>query len=75
MEQMAGVMIVVWILGAVMAVGWLILPFALIGTKGLLRDLIFHTKQTNELLRAAAKRDSDAPPPPPAPTETTVHLL
>ena len=62
MEQMAGVMVVLWILGAAMALGWLILPFALIGTKGLLRDLIFQTKQTNELLRAAAKRDSGVPP-------------
>ena len=34
----------------VLAVCWLILPFALIGTKPLLRELLAETKRTNALL-------------------------
>ena len=36
----------------VLAICWLILPFALIGTKPLLRQLIQEQKRTNELLSA-----------------------
>ena len=34
----------------VLAICWIILPFALIGTKPLLRELIAETKRTNPLL-------------------------
>ena len=34
----------------VLAVCWLILPFALIGTKPLLRELLAETKRTNAIL-------------------------
>lgn len=42
------------ILGIALVVAWIVLPFALIGTKGLLRELIFETKQTNKLLSSMA---------------------
>jgi hypothetical protein len=35
---------------AVLSVCWIVLPFALIGTKGLLRELIAETRRTNALL-------------------------
>lgn len=34
----------------ILAVCWLVLPFALIGTKPLLRELLAETKRTNTLL-------------------------
>ncbi len=34
----------------ILAICWIILPFALIGTKALLRELIRETRRTNELL-------------------------
>ena len=34
----------------ILAICWIILPFALIGTKPLLRELIRETRRTNELL-------------------------
>jgi len=34
----------------VLAICWIILPFAVIGTKPLLRQLIAETRRTNELL-------------------------
>lgn len=38
------------IFGVVLAIAWIILPFALIGTKALLRELIEETRRTNTLL-------------------------
>jgi uncharacterized protein YoxC len=38
------------IFGIVLAIAWIILPFALIGTKPLLRELIEETRRTNALL-------------------------
>lgn len=38
-----------------LVIAWIILPFALIGTKPLLRELIKHTKETNRLLNANTK--------------------
>jgi hypothetical protein len=40
----------VFIFGVILAIAWLILPFALIGTKPLLRDLIAEVRRTNALL-------------------------
>lgn len=39
------------ICGVALVIAWILLPFALIGTKPLLRELIRETKRTNELLR------------------------
>ena len=42
--------LIVVVFGIVLAIAWIILPFALIGTKPLLRELIAETKRTNALL-------------------------
>jgi hypothetical protein len=48
-----------WLFGLVLLVVWIILPFAIIGTKPLLRQLIEEQRRTNELLaRRLARRDS-----------------
>jgi uncharacterized protein YoxC len=36
----------------VLAVAWIVLPIALIGTKPLLRELIKQQKETNQLLKS-----------------------
>ena len=54
--------LVIVALGIVLAVCWIILPFALIGTKPLLRQLIAETKRTNDLL----ERRLSPPRPPPS---------
>jgi len=38
------------VFGVILAICWLVLPFALIGTKPLLRELIGEMKETNRLL-------------------------
>jgi hypothetical protein len=38
------------VFGVILAICWLVLPFALIGTKPLLRELIREMKETNRLL-------------------------
>jgi uncharacterized membrane protein YciS (DUF1049 family) len=38
-----------------LAVAWIVLPFALIGTKRHLRELIAETKRTNTLLEAMSR--------------------
>lgn len=43
------------ILGVVLAVVWIILPFAILGTKPLLRELVIAQHRTNELLEQAAR--------------------
>ena len=49
-----GAFAVLWIaaiaFGVLLAIAWIILPFALIGTKPLLRELIAEVKRTNVLL-------------------------
>jgi hypothetical protein len=42
--------LVIWIFGVILAIAWIILPFALIGTKPLLRQLIAEVQRTNALL-------------------------
>lgn len=49
-ETLGAFSIVVVIFGIVLAIAWIVLPFALIGTKPLLRELIREMKKTNELL-------------------------
>lgn len=48
---MSGLILVVVVIGVVLAVAWVILPLAIVGTKPLLRELIAETKRTNELLQ------------------------
>lgn len=48
MSGIVGLVLVV--LGVILAIAWIVLPFALIGTKPLLRQLINETHRTNALL-------------------------
>jgi hypothetical protein len=52
--------VVVWALivlfAAVLYILWILMPFAVFGTKDLLRQLIREQKKTNELLQAQASR-------------------
>lgn len=49
-------MLILALLGLVIAVLWILMPFAIFGTKDLLRELIREQKKTNEILIAEAKR-------------------
>jgi len=42
--------LIVWVFGLILAVAWIVLPLALIGTKPLLRQLIAEVQRTNSLL-------------------------
>lgn len=59
---MAGPMVatIVILFGIVMTIAWILVPFAVIGMKPLLRTLIAETKRTNALLEAAARARSSA---------------
>lgn len=47
-----------WLFGIVLVIVWIILPFAIIGTKPLLKQLIQEQQRTNELLaRRLARRE------------------
>lgn len=65
MEFLAGGYLLVALLLLVLAIAWIILPFALLGTKPLLRQLIAESRRTNELL-AELSRPRQSPPPVPA---------
>lgn len=41
------------VVGLVLIVVWIILPFAIIGTKPILREILAEQKRTNELLEGA----------------------
>jgi hypothetical protein len=41
----------IFVFGVVLAIAWTVLPFALIGTKPLLRELIGEVRKTNALLQ------------------------
>ena len=65
-------MTLLWVvLALVLAIAWIVMPFAIIGTKPILRQLVQQQQRTNELLqrqiddateerRQAAKRDAPA---------------
>jgi len=64
-----GVSSLVWlalvILGLILAIAWIILPFALIGTKPLLRRILDEQIRMNALLATlAAARRPQTPKPP-----------
>lgn len=60
----AGTLVVVVIFGVVLMVVWTILPFAVIGIKPLLRQLLAEQRRTNELLQAMSERSEKQPPLP-----------
>lgn len=45
-----GLMVVLTLLAIVLAICWTILPFAIMGTKPLLRQILAEQRRTNELL-------------------------
>ena len=51
---MEGIGLLLWLaivsFGIILAICWIVLPFALIGTKPLLRELIDEVRKTNALL-------------------------
>jgi hypothetical protein len=50
------VMLLLGLLVVLIAILWILMPFAIFGTKDLLRELIREQKRTNEILIAEAKR-------------------
>jgi len=44
------VWLMLFVFGIILAIAWIVLPFALIGTKPLLRQLIAEAQRTNALL-------------------------
>jgi hypothetical protein len=48
--------IALWVLGFIIAVLWVLMPFAIFGTKPLVRELIAEQRRTNRLLEEAAQR-------------------
>jgi len=50
--------VVLFVVGLVMAVAWVVLPFAVIGVKPLLKDLIAEMRKTNSLLERSLARPS-----------------
>lgn len=61
-NEIAGTLyIALVVLGLVLLVCWIVLPFALIGTKPILRSLLREQRRTNDLLQAAARERSPRP--------------
>lgn len=46
------------VVAIIVAVAWIVLPFALLGTKPILRELLREKRKTNELLRELIAKDS-----------------
>jgi predicted PurR-regulated permease PerM len=55
-ETMGGVLVFVWIFLFVLAIAWIIMPFAIIGTKPILKDIRTALEENNRLLREARER-------------------
>ena len=51
-----GVMLLLGLLVVLIGILWILMPFAIFGTKDLLRELIREQKKTNEILIAEVKR-------------------
>lgn len=51
MEALGGMYLLMVLFLIVLGICWLILPFALIGTKPILRDILVESRKTNELLQ------------------------
>ncbi len=54
-----------FILAIILAIAWIVLPFALIGTKPILRQILAETRRTNELLSQLRPAQRDTTPPTP----------
>lgn len=56
MDGLVGAGAVMWLLVLFIAILWILMPFAIFGTKPLLRQLLAEQKRTNKLLAEAADR-------------------
>lgn len=56
MDALGGMMVIVWLFLLILAILWFLMPFAVFGTKGVLKELIAEQKKTNRLLEEAAAR-------------------
>jgi hypothetical protein len=56
MGALGGMMVIVWLFLLILAILWFLMPFAVFGTKGVLKELIAEQKKTNRLLEEAAAR-------------------
>ena len=61
MGALMGGSLIITIFLLVMAIAWIVLPIALIGTKPLLRELIKESKETNRLLKQNSQTTEIAP--------------
>jgi hypothetical protein len=58
-ETGVGLFLIVAILGTLLVLLWIALPFAVFGSKPLLRSLLREQQRTNELLTALGKQQAD----------------
>lgn len=65
-----GLLLIAALLGMVLFIAWIFLPFGVMGTNSLLEDLIAETRKTNALLKQRISNEtasaSDAPTAPSA---------
>lgn len=61
-----GVTLFVWVLGVVLAVLWLFVPFAIFGIKPLLQGILTELRRANSIAEARAPAAAAAPPVAPA---------
>jgi len=53
-----GLTLVLFVVAIVLVIAWIVLPFAIIGTKPLLQELIAETRKTNTLLERLGTQNS-----------------
>jgi hypothetical protein len=63
MHELAGIYVLFVLFLLVVGVLWIIMPFAIFGTKPILREILAESKRTNELLEKLATQPR--PPLPP----------
>jgi hypothetical protein len=56
METTFGLIVVLSLLAVILLVCWIVLPFAILGTKPLLREIICEQRKTNQALAELLKR-------------------
>jgi hypothetical protein len=56
MEGLAGMMVGVWVGLVVLVIAWIAMPFAIFGTKPILRMVLAELKENNKLLRELKER-------------------
>lgn len=62
------------VLAIALLIAWIVLPFAIIGSKPILREILAESKRTNELLRDLRQRSASAAVAPPAASDLPQSL-